>query len=184
MAKKRKLPDMPVGPLGRHSSQLSRAERAESLALEEYLDIARPRTRADCVCGPRPCPWVGCRHHLALELTVGRGRARLCFDPFTAPASCALDLADMGGMSLEAVGAALHLTRERVRQIEEIALDRAGESSVLALVHDGSWRPGKPRPRAQVVDLETPAEERSGAAARGRVARMRRAQRNASNGAS
>ncbi len=33
------------------------------------LAIPRPRTRADCVRGmeARPCPWVGCKHHLALE---------------------------------------------------------------------------------------------------------------------
>src|SRR5581483_1287305 len=28
----------------------------------------RPRTRGECVDGPRPCPWVGCRHHLALDV--------------------------------------------------------------------------------------------------------------------
>jgi hypothetical protein len=25
-----------------------------------------PRTRADCVDGPRPCPWAACRYHAAL----------------------------------------------------------------------------------------------------------------------
>lgn len=25
-------------------------------------------TRADCIDGPRPCPWVGCRLHLAIEV--------------------------------------------------------------------------------------------------------------------
>lgn len=28
----------------------------------------RPRTRGDCKDGPRPCPWVSCRHHLLLEI--------------------------------------------------------------------------------------------------------------------
>lgn len=31
----------------------------------------RPRTRADCEQGPRPCPWVGCRHHTILEVQAG-----------------------------------------------------------------------------------------------------------------
>lgn len=29
---------------------------------------ARPRTRAECVDAPRPCPFVGCRYHLALDV--------------------------------------------------------------------------------------------------------------------
>jgi hypothetical protein len=32
------------------------------------LETLRPRTRADCVGGPRPCPWVSCIHHLALRV--------------------------------------------------------------------------------------------------------------------
>ena len=34
---------------------------------------SRPQTRGDCVNGPRPCPWVGCRHHLLLDLTRSKG---------------------------------------------------------------------------------------------------------------
>lgn len=34
-------------------------------------DAVRPRRRADCGLVPRPCPWVGCRHHLAIDV-VGR----------------------------------------------------------------------------------------------------------------
>ena len=34
--------------------------------------IARPITRADCIDGPRPCPWVSCRHHLLLEIAAAR----------------------------------------------------------------------------------------------------------------
>ena len=38
------------------------------------------------------------------------------------PASCALDIADRGGATLEQVGDALGIVRERVRQIETVAL--------------------------------------------------------------
>lgn len=31
------------------------------------LRLPRPRTRGDCLEEARPCPWVGCRHHLLLE---------------------------------------------------------------------------------------------------------------------
>ena len=30
----------------------------------DALQAERPRTRGDCVNGIRPCPWVGCGHHL------------------------------------------------------------------------------------------------------------------------
>ncbi len=36
----------------------------------------RPRTRAECAGGARPCPWVACEHHLLLELGRRTTRAR------------------------------------------------------------------------------------------------------------
>jgi hypothetical protein len=38
------------------------------------------------------------------------------------PATCALDVAELDGITLEGVGAVMNLTRERVRQVEVIAL--------------------------------------------------------------
>ena len=35
--------------------------------------IERPTTRVDCENGMRPCPWVGCRYHLYLDVDK-RGR--------------------------------------------------------------------------------------------------------------
>src|SRR5262245_43072037 len=34
-----------------------------------YPEVAvdKPRTRADCVGGERPCPFVSCKHHLYLD---------------------------------------------------------------------------------------------------------------------
>ncbi len=43
--------------------------------ISELLAIPRPRTRADCIDAPRPCPWVGCRHHMLLEIGAATGRA-------------------------------------------------------------------------------------------------------------
>lgn len=34
------------------------------------LGLPRPKTRADCLQEARPCPWVGCRHHLLLEIAT------------------------------------------------------------------------------------------------------------------
>lgn len=85
----------------------------------------RPKTRGDCVDGPRPCPWISCRYSLFLDVKPN-GNIRLNFpgietevDGFDRmPASCVLDVADEGGGTLEAVGDALGITREMVRQME------------------------------------------------------------------
>ena len=36
----------------------------ELFPAEDGAPPDRPRTRADCLKGPRPCPWIMCRHHL------------------------------------------------------------------------------------------------------------------------
>lgn len=80
----------------------------------------RPATRAECIDLPRPCPYVGCRHHLAIEVTA-RGDIAHIGDPTEMAETCALDIADRGGITLEEVGEIYAVTRERVRQIEEKA---------------------------------------------------------------
>lgn len=89
-------------------------------------DPARPRTRADCVDGPRPCPWYGCKHHLGIEVNVGVGGGLASLyhrEILPGEASCALDVAERGGVTLDEVGAVMGgLSRERVRQIEVKAL--------------------------------------------------------------
>lgn len=92
----------------------------------QEVERARPRRRADCAGGPRPCPWVGCRYHLALEAgTAKKGSLRFTWPDRELegmPATCALDVAELGSKTLEQVGALLNLTRERVRQIEDRAI--------------------------------------------------------------
>lgn len=79
-----------------------------------------PRTRAECVAGPRPCPYTQCRHHLAADRRrYHRGRS----GPALATGeTCCLDIAGRGGATLEETGHALGVTRERIRQIEKAAL--------------------------------------------------------------
>lgn len=87
-------------------------------------DAERPRTRGDCVDGPRPCPWVSCSHHLYLD-ALATGNIQLNFpdrEPSDMARSCALDIADDGGASLEDVATAMNFSRERARQIESKAL--------------------------------------------------------------
>lgn len=100
--------------------------------------IKRPKTRADCVDGLRPCPFVGCRHHLFLDVTEA-GNVKMNFpdmEPDEIPASCSLDVAGAGGAALEVVGAIMNVTRERVRQIEIDALRDLERHRVLRLVAD------------------------------------------------
>ncbi len=93
-------------------------------------DANRPRTRDDCRGGPRPCPFVSCRMNNYLTVTR-RGYIILTYEdrePDEVPPelSCAEDAADRtragNPPTLEEVGQAIGVTRERARQIEEIAL--------------------------------------------------------------
>jgi hypothetical protein len=85
----------------------------------------RPRTRADCVNGPRPCPWVACKYNLTLD--VRREEVAVTFpdrEPWELRETCALDVAARGGATLEEVGALLNISDERVRQIAKRGLLR------------------------------------------------------------
>jgi hypothetical protein len=108
-----------------------------------------PRTRSECAEGPRPCPFVSCAHHLFLDVSAKTGSLKLNFpdlEPEQMSESCALDVADRGGETLENVGAALNMTRERVRQIEVTALAKLQAVRELALLRDGEPGPtGKRR---------------------------------------
>jgi Sigma-70, region 4 len=88
-------------------------------------DYEKPRTRADCADAPRPCPFVSCQHHLFLDVSSRTGAIKLNFpdlEVWEMTETCALDVADRGGTTLEEVGAIMNLTRERIRQVEVKAL--------------------------------------------------------------
>lgn len=88
-------------------------------------DEPRPKSRAECANGIRPCPFVSCKHHLYLDVSERTGAIKLNFPDIEVEdmkESCALDVADRGGTTLEEVGAIMNLTRERIRQVEVKAL--------------------------------------------------------------
>lgn len=73
------------------------------------------------------CPYVSCRYHLALGVDEGNGSLRYSQpdgDPSLMLDTCALAVADRGGLTLDEVGERINLTRERVRQVETDALAR------------------------------------------------------------
>lgn len=92
---------------------------------EPPSDVVRPKTRGDCRDGMRPCPFVGCRFSLYLDVNPETGSIKFVFptiEPWEMTESCALDVADRGGLTLEEIGLITNLTRERVRQVEATGL--------------------------------------------------------------
>lgn len=123
-------------------------------------EAQRPRVRADCLPGginaARPCPWAACKYSLILEVHAASGAIKLNADLDALEqlrATCVLDVADRGGITLEEVGETLQVTRERIRQVEAqalalIARSRAG--SELALFAESESPPSVDQlPRAR-----------------------------------
>lgn len=104
----------------------------EEVALMREIERARPKTRADCVNGPRPCLFVSCKHHLYLDVNPSTGSVKLNFpdkEIWELKYTCALDVADQGGITLEDVGQIMNLTRERIRQVEARGLLKLREAA-------------------------------------------------------
>ena len=117
----------PGSPVDDHDAEPADVDEPQAYAIE------RPRRRGDCADGPRPCPWLGCRYHMALRIR----RLSITVDPaFWAGEmrhTCALDVAAEGEHTLEAVGDLWGLSRERIRQIEQGALSHIGEAALVTL---------------------------------------------------
>ena len=112
--------------------RLTREEKREALTLVYPEGVVRPRHRGDCLNMQRPCPFVSCEHHLYLDVNPNSGAIKLNFphlEVWEMAETCALDVADRGGITLEEVGAILNLTRERIRQVEVRGLGKLREQS-------------------------------------------------------
>ncbi|MBI2377129.1 MAG: DNA-binding protein [Deltaproteobacteria bacterium] len=113
-------------------------ERRRMLAqgmIPEVVEYDRPMQRSDCRDGERPCLFVSCRHHLYLDVNPVTGSIKLNFpdkEVWELAETCALDVAERGGITLEEVGEIMNLTRERIRQVEVSGLEKlkAGDASL------------------------------------------------------
>jgi DNA-directed RNA polymerase sigma subunit (sigma70/sigma32) len=107
--------------------RLSKAELNRGKELYPETDYWKPRNRAECKDMERPCPFVSCKYHLYIDVHPVRGSIKLNFpdlEIWEMTETCALDVADRGGITLEEVGEIMNLTRERVRQVETAGLGR------------------------------------------------------------
>ena len=107
--------------------RLTRDELREASEILTAMAGERPQNRGECIEGPRPCAWVSCKFHLYLDVNPETGSIKLNFpdlEVWEMAETCALDVADRGGITLEEVGEILNLTRERIRQVEVLGLSK------------------------------------------------------------
>jgi Sigma-70, region 4 len=128
---------------GRKSKTLNPASvtKFELYALRRLAELPRhwrPAWRGQCRLGPKGkqgaggkvCPYVSCKHHLYLDVDPRTGSIKLNFpdlEVWEMEHCCVLDVADDGGWTLEHVGDAMNLTRERARQLELRCLEKLRE---------------------------------------------------------
>lgn len=92
----------------------------------KILEEVRPKTRKDCLNTERPCIFVSCRHNTFLDVNPENGKIKL-LHKVDCPTemeteNCVLDIVDKhSALTLEEIGGILNITRERVRQIGDIA---------------------------------------------------------------
>jgi len=104
--------------------------------LKHLLPTLASRCREDCKWGPRPCLKVGCKHHLFLDVNEETGTIKFNYpnkDVWELEETCALDVAERGGVTLEEVGAILNLTRERIRQVQVKGLGKLSNRLIEGL---------------------------------------------------
>lgn len=105
-------------------------ERRRLLAqgsLPEIIEYERPVNRSECRQAERPCLFVSCRYHLYLDVNPNTGSIKINFPDkniWELEETCALDVAERGGVTLEEVGDIMNLTRERIRQVEVAGLEK------------------------------------------------------------
>lgn len=124
----------PVRVRARTESTKRLSHRALARGAREYperpgVDYSRPQSFAECesvgLGDWQPCPFVSCKHHLAIDVDPETGSIKHNFpglDIDEMPETCSLHVAARGGAILEEVATVMNFTRERTRQLESRAL--------------------------------------------------------------
>lgn len=108
----------------RRMQREAKRRRSDEL-LRVLVDDDRPRKRSECRGAARPCMYVSCRFNLYLDVNEHTGSIKINHpdrEPWELAETCALDVAERGAHTYEAIGRVLNVTRERARQLEESAL--------------------------------------------------------------
>jgi hypothetical protein len=105
----------------------------------------------EAIAHTRPCVFVGCTRNNYLDENRDTGAVKFN-RPHVEPGdvardSCSEDVEDEGGATLERVGAAIGVTRERVRQNETIGLRKLKNADGIGLPDDRETYAGSPGPR-------------------------------------
>lgn len=104
--------------------------------LPQHWNGERPKFRADCEDGPRPCPFVGCRLHLLIDVDErGRLFKTRDFDEDDAnsivealhdmPQTCAWDVGQAGNHTQQEVARLLNVDQSSVSHTETSGMRRA-----------------------------------------------------------
>jgi len=95
---------------------------------EDVSSLIRPRTRADCINGIRPCPFVGCAYHTYLDVMPGGGIVINFPDlmPWELKCSCVLDEVANGPISWERTADVINVTRTRAQQLANQVAEKIG----------------------------------------------------------
>ena len=102
------------------------------------VDYRRPTHYRQCLKAglgvQTPCPFVSCKHHLYLDVSPTNGSLKVNFPnrgPLDLPETCALAVANRGGLPAEDVAPLLGLERSRVRQLEDSARAVLGDNGEM-----------------------------------------------------
>jgi hypothetical protein len=114
-----------------------RVRRLEMAESDDFGDVHPPTTYGDCQAlglgtKENPCPWARCKHNLAIDVNPENGSITTRFpdkDIDELDATCAIRQAEEGPLHLWRVGELMNITRERVRQIEAVALKKAARNN-------------------------------------------------------
>ncbi len=122
------------GQISRKKLSVIKMENAAELSSYENLEYPKlPKNYGECMelfGKDKPCPFVRCRHHLAIDIQYANDHMRRPSVKVNFPAmevdemteTCSIRQADGGCSTLEDTSQLMNLTKERVRQIEEGAL--------------------------------------------------------------
>ncbi len=142
--------------------RMTKRELEMGRLLYPEVDIEKPKERVECANGVRPCPFVSCKHHLYLDVSARTGAIKLNFpdlEVWDMNETCALDVADRGGTTLEEVGAIMNLTRERIRQVEVKGLAKLQALGDMEALRDYVDEGPVGKRRLPVLAANTPDEE-------------------------